>query len=189
MDFDSIYIERSRSIPIIKSDEPTIFKCWFSGTVKNINLEERFRHYITFSKECFFQNSQQQNISIFFDPKTSLPEWKSIATDFDESAIDGSLPFFLSLSFAGGKVSGSKLGGRPYYIRGAQAGLLLPALEEQGLGFLLQLDDEDFFPAQAPGIDKDIRDALCGGVIYLFTKIEEKEHLITLDNFLIDHQM
>lgn len=189
MDFDSIYIERSQSIPIIKSDEPTSCKCWFGGTVKNINLEERFRHYITFSKECFSQNARQQNISIFFDPKTDLPEWRAMATNLDASAIEGSLPFFLGLSLADGEESGSKLGGRPYYIRGAQAGLLLPELEEQGLGFLLQLDDEDFFPAQAPGIDKDIRDVLCGGVIYLFAKIEETERLITLDNFRVDHQM
>lgn len=189
MDFDSAYIERNKSVDFMKSDEQTIFKCWFGGMVKNLNIEERFRHYITFSKECFSQNAEQQNISIFFDPRTSLPEWKAIATDLDGSDVEDSLPFYLNLSFVGSEESGSKLGGKPYFIRGAQAGLLQPTLEEQGLEFLLQLDDEDFFPAQVSGIDKDIRDVLCGGAIYIFAKIDRREHLITLNNSCIDHQM
>lgn len=189
IDFNAIFLERERASAISQTGHPTPYKCWFGGTAKNSNVEVRFKHYITFSKDCFSHNAAQQNISIFVDPKTDLPEWKVIAGNLDSTTIVEPLSFCLELSPQNCHESGSKIGGNPYYIRSAQAQLLQSKMQEMNLGFLLQLDEEDFFPAQTPGIDKYLRDSLCGGVIYVFAEIKTQASLISPDNFIVGHQI
>jgi len=185
-----MFKKRTEGALIQRSSERTPFMCWFAGDARHpADPEERFRHYATFSKGCFSPKEKQMNISVFVDPDTDLPEWSVAATDLDGSSICNALSFYLDLKPCGQEDSGSKIGGGAHPIRGSQARRLEPVLTEKHLSFLMQIDEEDFFPPHAEGVDKWIRDALCGGAIYVFARIDTIEELIGADVFIVDHQM
>ena len=188
MDFENLFLRRESSNAIIKSNKLTLYQSIFGGSVHSMQIESRYRHFITFSKQCFSDNPAQQNLSIFVDPDSDLPEWKGIVTKEDflpHSAVQ----HFIDFSQNQPKTNGTKIGGNPAFIRAAQADLLRPVLQKNNAHFVLQLDEEDCFFTSQPGIDKVLRDILCGGVLYIFAQIKDQENLIDFDSCFFDHQM
>ena len=187
MNFKDLYINKNSSLLIRKGDD-SIFKCWFSGKVQQISQNDNYLHFVTFSKNCFSDNETQDYISIMVNPEAKLPEWKIIVNK-NLIDIESSIEFNLDLKIKEEFNEYSKIGGKPYYINSGQAIQFERIVIQNNLDFIMQLSEEDFFPIELPNIDKRIRDCLCGGVIYIFAKLNIEKNLIDFSNVLIDHHI
>ena len=187
MNFSDLYINKSNSL-LIKAGKDCIFKCWFSGKLEPNSLNENYMHFVTFSKNCFSDNDNQEYISIMVNPKAKLPEWKIL---INKSIMDikNTIEFDIDLELKEEPNEYSKIGGKPYYINSGQAYQFEHIVKQNKLEFIMQISEEDFFPIKSSNIDKQIRDCLCGGVIYIFGKINLEKNVIDFSNVLIDHHI
>jgi hypothetical protein len=133
----------------------------------------------------------QENISILVDQDTPLPEWQVLTNAYDVANLEGAKEYSLVLEKAEKQMNGSKIGGEPYFIRGAQAAKMLKeTVEPRSIAFIMQLDEEDFFALETPGIDKRLRDCLCGGAIYVYASLETgNKTVVAFSDAYVDHQM
>ena len=186
--FNSLFVKREQSLKIEQTANDTITKCWFAGNSFLERESAKYIHFITFSKECFSNNKSQKYLSVFVNPETELPNW--LACNYSSIPfLENAMEFNLNLLSVENNEEGSKIGGKPYYIRGAQANLFEQNIEPENAKFILSLDEEDFFPIQIPTIDKVRRDILCGGAIYLYAKINECEQVLDFSKCWIDQHI
>lgn len=188
--FEEAFVKRGCSFAIKEADENSLYKCWFGGIPK-AGQKDRFLHFATFSASCFSGSATQENISILVDPDTPLPEWQVLTNAYDENNLEGACEFNLELEKVEKQANGSKIGGEAYFIRGAQAAKMLKEIvEPRPIVFIIQLDEEDFFALETPGIDKRLRDCLCGGAIYVYASLEPGNNtVVAFSDAYIDHQM
>jgi hypothetical protein len=187
-DFSNLFIIREQALRIEQVMDKRKTKCWFAGDYFVEKENAKYIHFITFSKECFSTKKYQQNLSIFVNPDSGLPTWFACGYE-DISFLENVLEFNLGANIIIANENGTKIGGNPYYIRGAQAYLFEKSLVSEGAQYILELDYEDFFPIRISGIDKARRDILCGGAIYLYAKVNEKDQTIDFSTCWIDHQI
>jgi len=183
MEFDVLFSTRKVANHISKSEGRAPYYCFFGGFA-----ETEYRHFVTFSGKCFSDNPCQKNLSIFVDPDSDLPKWKGVATG-DDFLSENAVVHYIDFTQNPSESDGTKIGGEPCFIRGAQADLFLSGLQENDAQFVLQLDEEDCFFISQPDIDKALRDVLCGGVLYLFAPISKDERVIDFNSCYFDHQM
>ena len=186
--FNNLFVIRKNAFKIEQASDERKTKCWFAGDFIIERNNAKYIHFITFSKECFSTNKSQQYLSIFVNPDSDLPVWLACGYK-DISFLENASEYNLETNFIEAKGEGSKIGGNPYYIRGAQAYSFEQSLISENAKYILELDDEDFFPIQLSGIDKVRRDILCGGAIYLYARIDEEEQMIDFSKCRIDHQI
>jgi len=186
INFKNLFVDRNHSLSIRKQETEVLQKCWFAGESK-LHIDN-FIHFATFSKECFSEKENQVFISIFVNPNSPLPEWKAVETP-SANHLENVYVFNLNLEKNSKEAFGTKIGGTPSFMRTAQANLLIPELEKKNLKFVIAIDEEDFFPLKTQGITKEIRDCLCGGIIYIFGVIKESEEYVEFREFLFDHQI
>jgi uncharacterized protein YwqG len=103
--------------------------------------------------------------------ETKLPEWKILLN----KNIKGAIEFNLDLELEEEHNESSKIGRKPYYINSGQAYKFEQVVKQNDLDFIMQINEEDFFPVETPNIGKRIRDCLCGGTIYIFAKINKEK--------------
>jgi hypothetical protein len=187
MDFYDLYICRKSSL-LIKKGNNSLLKCWFSGKFETKDKNNDYIHFVTFSTKCFFDDNNQNLISIMVNPEAKLPEWKILKHKNIEDIKD-SIEHDLDLELGEENNPYSKIGGKPHYINSGQAYQFERIVEQNNLDFIMQLSEEDFFPIETPNIDKRIRDCLCGGTIYIFAKIDKENKLVDFSNTLIDHHV
>jgi hypothetical protein len=188
MDFSGLYLNNDYSLSI-KNGSNDIYKCWFTGELEKSEQNNDYIHFVTLSKSCFSENENQNFISIMVNLDSELPEWK-IINNKNDPQIKNAIEFSFELRLESKDIDGTKIGGEPIYINtGHVVKILEPSVLQNNLKFIMQIDEEDFFPIKTPNIDKRIRDCLCGGVVYIFAKVDIQNNIIDFTKNIIDHQI
>lgn len=186
--FENLFVIREQALKIGEASDERQTKCWFAGDSFMEKDNVKYIHFVTFSKACFSANKEQQNLSIFVNPDSDLPAWFACGND-ELSFLENALEFNLDIDLTEANENGSKIGGNPYYIRGAQAYSFEQSLTSENATYILEIDEEDFFPIQMPDIDKVRRDILCGGAIYLYARVNRNDSVIDFSTCWIDQQI
>jgi hypothetical protein len=118
-----------------------------------------------------------------------LPEWKLVFNK-DIGNIKDTMDFDLDLKLEEEHRECSRIGGKPWYINAGQAYRFERVVEQNNLEFIMQLSEEDFFLVDYRANlvnDQKIRTLLCGGVLYIYAKIDREKNAIDFSKNLIDH--